>query len=111
MRHRRHARSLRQLGFILWNGVGTLLINLLALVLIVVYLSPMAYVVFTALKPTAQFADARAPVWPATVVTARYRGEEYPVYNVPTEQGIQKWALVTRRSEQSQFIDRQIVLH
>jgi multiple sugar transport system permease protein len=94
-----------RLGLALWDGTGTALANLLVVFLIIVYLFPMMYMVLTALKPDEQFNDTRAPIWPAEVATALYEGEEYPVYNVPTEHGTQQWALITRRREQSEFYD------
>jgi multiple sugar transport system permease protein len=61
--------------------------------------------VVTALKDSQQFLDSDAPLWPALNTTFTYQGEEYPVYRVPTEQGIQQWALVDPHREDSDFID------
>ena len=105
MRDARRSRSAFRVGLVLWDGTGTVLTNLLVLILIVIYLFPMTYMVFTALKPDGQFTDTRAPIWPAEVVTVTYEGAEYPVYRVPTEKGTQQWALITRRREQSEFYD------
>jgi multiple sugar transport system permease protein len=93
------------LGLRLWEGLGTVLVNLLAALLVIVYLFPISYMVFTALKNDAQFGDVKAPVWPARVVSYAYAGEDYPLYEVPTEDGIRQWALVERYRSESAFVD------
>jgi multiple sugar transport system permease protein len=105
MSNTRRSLSAFRLGLVLWDGLGTALTNLLVLLLIIVYLFPMTYMVFTALKPNDQFSDTRAPIWPAEIETATYEGKEYPMYHVPTEEGTRRMALVTRHREQSEFYD------
>ncbi len=96
--------TLRQ-AFRLWNATGTALVNLLAWLLVIAYLFPMGYMFITAVKDNLQFFDADAPLWPARAVTFNYEGQDYYVYNVPTDQGVQQWALVNPHREDSDFID------
>ncbi len=92
-------------SFHLWDGVGTLLLNLFVWALLIAYLFPMSYMIVTAFKEGQQFVDAGSPMWPAQEVTFAYDGKEYPIYNVPTAQGVRQWALVNPHREDSDFID------
>jgi len=97
--------SSARLSLRLWDGTGTMLLNLLVLTVVVVYLFPMSYMFVTALKENTQFSDIKSPIWPVQKVTFGYQSSEYPVYKVPTEQGIQQWALVTKHRKESEFVD------
>ncbi len=88
-----------------WDWIGSGLVNLLAVIVVVLYLFPLSYMLITSLKEDAQLGDVNAPIWPASVVTFHYKGRDHPVYNVPTDGGVQEWALVNRRREDSDFID------
>ncbi|GAB4515219.1 MAG: carbohydrate ABC transporter permease [Anaerolineae bacterium] len=76
-----------------------------ALMLLGVYLMPLAYGVVTSLKTEAQSSDPDAPLLPSEIVTYEYEGETYDVLYVPTENGLQEWALVQRGRSNSSFID------
>jgi multiple sugar transport system permease protein len=88
-----------------WDRFGTVLVNLLAWFLVIVYLLPMLYMVATAFKTPSQLSSTDAPPWPARRVTYDYQGEDYIVYHVPADAGMQEWALITPRREFSEFID------
>jgi multiple sugar transport system permease protein len=94
-----------RLGLRLWEGLGTALVNLLVVFLVIIYLFPISYMVFTAFKIDGQFSDIKAPIWPARVVSYTYAGEDYPIYEVPTEGGVRRWALVEKRRSDSAFVD------
>ncbi len=91
----------RKLG----RGLKSLWITLLAIVLLVFFLSPFVYMVFSALKTKEQVSELNAPIWPAGVETFIYNGKEYDVYSVPTDQGLKNLALVKKGLQESQFID------
>jgi multiple sugar transport system permease protein len=93
------------ISFRAWNWTGSVLLNALVWILLIAYLFPMSYMIVAALKDSRQFLDTDAPLLPATDVTFTYQGEEYPIYRVPTEQGIQQWALVAPHREDSDFVD------
>jgi len=80
-------------------------ITLLALVILSVYLMPLAYGVITSLKTKAQASDPTAPLLPAEAITFDYEGDSYDVLLVPTESGIQEWALVQKGRSRSSFVD------
>lgn len=82
-------------------------VTLFALIFLLAYNSPFIYMVSTSLKNQEQIARPVAPPWPAQPATYVYEGEAYEVFRVPTEQGIQEWALVVPRRQESQFIDPQ----
>jgi multiple sugar transport system permease protein len=94
-----------RLGFRLWDGLGTALATGLAWLLLAAYLLPIVYMVATAMKDDAQLQSPDAPIWPARTVRYTYQGEEYTVYQVPTDDGLQHWALVERGRTSSEFVD------
>ena len=82
-------------------------ITLFVLVILGIYLMPLAYGAVTSLKTKAQTSDPGAPLWPAEAITFEYEGDEYDVLQVPTETGINNWALVKKGRRSSQFVDPQ----
>lgn len=107
MNARRDSHSTPQ--FRLWDGLGTVLLNALAWLVVILYLFPIAYMVVTAVKTPDQFTDANAPLWPAKQVTFAYGddGKTYGVYQVPIDGQIRQLALVERRRTFSNFVDPQ----
>jgi multiple sugar transport system permease protein len=87
------------------NSITAALVTGLTLAILFVFLIPMAYGIVTALKTDAQFSQIGAPLWPATEEQFEYEGKTYPVYNVPTDDGIRDLALVVKGRQESQFID------
>lgn len=80
-------------------------ITLLALIILSIYLMPLAYGVVTSLKSKAQASDPNAPLLPSETVSFEYEGKNYDVLKVPTDEGIQEWALIQRGRSSSSFID------
>jgi multiple sugar transport system permease protein len=80
-------------------------INLFVWVLLGLYLLPVGFMAVTALKPDFQLVDHHAPPYPARNVLFEYNGRLYRVYNVPTEQGNRRLALVRPGQQSSLFID------
>jgi multiple sugar transport system permease protein len=101
---RRHF-SVSTLTFRMWNFTGTALVNLFIWFAILVYLSPLTYMIATALKTNAQLSDSSAPIYPAVAETFTYQGTEYSVYDVPTADGVKHWALVNPFRKYSEFVD------
>jgi multiple sugar transport system permease protein len=77
----------------------------LALVILFLYLMPLAYSVVTSLKSKEQVADVNAPILPAEAESFVFEGEEYDIFQVPTDDGVQEWALVNRGRNASEFVD------
>ncbi len=89
----------------LWNFTGTAFLNLSIWMAVVVFLSPLSYMLVTALKTSDQLRDPNAPIWPAKVATYTYQGQSLPIYIVPTPNGIKHWAMVEYFIKYSEFID------
>lgn len=95
------------LTFRAWQFTGTAMVNLFIFTLLAAYLSPLVYMVATSLKEKQQLRDSSAPLYPARQVEFEYEGKSYPVLKVPTEAGIQHWAIIThtRTRTSAEFID------
>lgn len=89
----------------LWQFTGTAIINLIVFILLLVYFSPMSYMILTSLKTSAQLQDSNAPIYPAESRTYTYQGKVLDVYRVPSENGMRELALVNRKIKYSDFID------
>lgn len=80
-------------------------VTMFALLILSIYLMPLGYGAVTSLKTKAQISDPASTILPALAETFEYEGKEYDVYQVPTDNGIQEWALFKKGREASQFID------
>jgi len=80
-------------------------VTLLALVLLVAFLTPLVYMLFTSLKTKEQMSQLGTPLWPADAPTFTYNGVTYDVYRVPTDQGPRDLALFKKGLTESSFID------
>lgn len=90
---------------LLRRASSSALVTLLGLAIMAVFLMPIGYMVTTAFKQDSQLAAQHAPLLPSTAATFSYQGKDLPLYNVPTAEGMQKWALVHGYREDSDFID------
>jgi len=70
-----------------WYRTGSLVktvgITGLTLAILVIFLSPFAFMVFTSLKTQDQISIIGAPIWPATPANYEYNGETVEVFSVP----------------------------
>src|SRR6478735_11765450 len=76
-------------------GISRLGITLFTASLAMIFLLPLAYMVLTSAKDSAQMTALNAPLWPASpqLYTAA-DGQAYQIYEVPTATGVQNLALV-----------------
>jgi multiple sugar transport system permease protein len=88
-----------------WDSVGTVIVNLFVILLIIVYLSPLAYLFVNSLKAHEQLLDSQAPLWPAEAEMYNYQGKNYQMFEVPTDNGIKGMALVKPHLKYSEFVD------
>jgi multiple sugar transport system permease protein len=89
-----------------WEFTGTALLTLFIWIFLLVFLSPLLYMVVTSLKSAEELRDRSDPLYPAERLTYTYEGTTYQLYKVPTEDGvIHDWALVKPSRLSSQFID------
>jgi multiple sugar transport system permease protein len=83
-------------------------VTVVGLLLLALYLTPLAYGVVTSLKSKAQASDPQAPILPSEVVVFEYNGREYDVLNVPMPDGTtRQLALFDKGPRASTFIDPQ----
>lgn len=76
------------------------------LVVLLVFLLPLGYVLSTAFKLDSQMTTIGAPLWPATQATFEYESAEYPLYDVPNEDGTtRRLAVVNPYRENSDVVD------
>jgi multiple sugar transport system permease protein len=80
-------------------------VTLLGLLVASAFLMPLGYMAATSLKDAAQMSEPGAPLYPAKASTFTWQGQDYPVYNVPTAEGMRQWALVDPRREDATFVD------
>lgn len=92
-------------GMLKRDIVPTILVTLLGTVLMLVFLLPLGYMIATAFKPEAQLSAQNAPLLPAKSTTYNYQGQDLPLYNVPTSEGVKQWALVKGFREDADFVD------
>src|SRR5205814_2676279 len=89
-----------------WTAVREVLARVgvtgLGLLVLLIFLLPLAYVLATAFKLDSQGTTPGAPLWPASPATYRYQDQDYPLYDVP---GKGRLALVKPYREDSDMID------
>jgi len=91
---------------ILREGLSMIGVTGLGLLALLIFLLPLGYVLATAFKLDSQMTTVGAPLWPAAPSTYNYEGEEYPLYNVPNEDGsTRRLALVHPFRENSDMVD------
>lgn len=91
----------------------TILVTFFTLFLLVLFLSPFAFMVFTSLKTPEQIGVIGAPIWPAAVATFDYNGKALDIFTVPLNTcegsedsgGSSGLALVKKGTRASTFVD------
>lgn len=88
-----------------WSSTaGVTALGLLAMLL---FLLPLGYMLTTAFKKDSQLSAQNAPLYPAQAAVFSYQGKDYPLYQVPTDQGVQIFALIQGYREDSDVLDPQ----
>jgi len=96
------------------TGINSTFVTLIALALVIVFLSPFAFMVFTSLKTREQISVVGAPIWPAAQPKFTYDGKPQDVFKVPVAQcagfdanstAVQNFALVKKGRQESTFVD------
>ncbi len=86
--------------------LGKISYSLIALAILVVFLSPLAYMVTTSLKTRDMIAQADSPILPMEAAVYEYEGKEVPILKVPDENGnTTSLAIIKKGREESIFID------
>lgn len=86
--------------------VGAIM-TMIAGIAALVYLMPFGQMLTTAFKSAEQIVgNTDGLIMPMSPVTFNYEGEDFPLFEVPDENGvIRQWALVNRGRQSSEFID------
>jgi len=96
------------------EGINSTFVTLVVLSLLVVFLSPFAFMIFTSLKTREQISVVGAPIWPAAQPKFTHDGKEQDVFKVPVAQcagfdanstAVENFALVTKGRQESGFVD------
>ncbi|MCB0230120.1 MAG: carbohydrate ABC transporter permease [Anaerolineae bacterium] len=95
------------------KAIKPILVTSFTLVLLMMFLSPFAFMVFTSLKTPEQISVVGAPIWPAAVASFEYNGKEVDMYTVPlntcegseNHSGTAGLALVKKGTRASTFVD------
>jgi multiple sugar transport system permease protein len=80
-------------------------VSLIGLVAMLLFMAPLGYMTLTAFKTLEQIRDAYSQGLPRSPINFEYEGKEYPLYNVPTENGTRELALVKPGREASEWMD------
>jgi multiple sugar transport system permease protein len=73
----------KSLTHLLSKGVNITFITGLTIAMLVIFLAPFAFMVFTSLKTQGQISQLGAPIWPAKPSIFNYNGKDIEVYMVP----------------------------
>jgi multiple sugar transport system permease protein len=85
------------------NGIT---VTIFTLALLIIFLSPFAFMVFTSLKTQDQISIVGAPIYPAAPPKFEYNGQELEIFIVPLPDGTTKeLAMLKKGQKESTFID------
>src|ERR1044072_8525771 len=65
------------------TGVNITFVTGLAIAILVIFLAPFLFMIFTSLKTQGQISQLGAPIWPAKPPTYEYKGKAVEMFNVP----------------------------
>lgn len=88
-------------------------VTLFTLVILIMFLSPFAFMIFTSLKDQGQISVIGSPIWPGRVAEYEYNGESLEVFTVPmntcvgseNDGGEKGLALAKKGLKESTFVD------
>jgi len=82
------------------------MITLFALLVLSLYLAPMANMVMVSLRSQSQLSqDQNSPIVPMAAASIQYNGEELPIFKVPLEGGTRELAILKKGRASSTFVD------
>lgn len=99
-------------GFL--KNVNVVFVTAFTLAILVIFLSPFAFMVFTSLKTTEQISIIGGPIWPARPTTFEYNGKKLEIFKVPAntcvgsqpgDTAVLELALVTKGTKSSTYVD------
>ncbi len=96
------------------SGVNSFFVTVLAVALLVIFLAPFLFMVFTSLKTQGQISQLGAPIWPAKPTTYSYNGKDVEVFKVPmstcegadpNDKSIKELAAIKKGRQTTTFLD------
>ena len=99
---------------VLRKGINITFVTALTIALLVIFLAPFLFMVFTSLKTQGQISQLGAPIWPAKPTSFEYNGKAIEVYRVPmakcvgadpSDTSVKELGIVKKGRQQSTFVD------
>ena len=96
------------------TGFNVVFVTALTIAILVIFLAPFLFMMFTSLKTQGQISQLGAPIWPAKPTTFEYNGELTEMYRVPmakcagadpADTSIKDLAIVKKGRQASTFVD------
>ncbi len=96
------------------NGLNSTFVTALTLAILLIFLAPFAFMVFTSLKTQDQISIVGAPIWPARPAGFEYNGKQLEVFVVPlstcagfdpNDTTTKNLAITKKGRQESTFID------
>lgn len=105
--------SVKHSRFNLRNGLNATFVTVLAVAVLVIFLAPFAFMVFTSLKTQDQISIVGAPIWPAQPAFYEYQGKKVEIFSVPMakcagfagDSSTRDLAIVKKGRQESLFVD------
>lgn len=100
-------------GAQLRSGLNSTFITVLTIAILVIFLAPFAFMMFTSLKTQDQISIVGAPIWPAQPAVYEYQGKKVEIFTVPLAQcegfagetSRRNLAIVKKGRQESTFVD------
>src|SRR5687767_14331985 len=96
------------------TGFNVAFVTALTIALLVIFLAPFLFMIFTSLKTQGQISQIGAPIWPAKPPTYEYNGKAVEIFKVPmskcagadpNDASIKDLAVVKKGRQSSTFVD------
>src|SRR5688500_18481494 len=65
------------------NGINSTFVTALTVAILIIFLAPFAFMIFTSLKTQEQISIVGAPIWPAKPPVYEHNGKQVEVFSVP----------------------------
>ena len=96
------------------TGLNVVFVTTLAIAILVIFLAPFLFMIFTSLKTQGQISQLGAPIWPAKPTSFEYNGKMIEMYHVPMSKcagadpgdaSTKSLAIVKKGRQASTFVD------
>src|SRR5687768_14529134 len=96
------------------NGLNSTFVTVFTLAILVIFLAPFAFMVFTSLKTQDQISIVGAPIWPAQPSETEHNGKTIETFTVPVstcagfdagDSSTRSLGLVKKGRQESTFMD------